>query len=196
MSMIARFTMATTSLSLAMMFGGCWTEGPPDHPAEATGQADLAGAADRSGVPAGVPAGVPVAAAPQGIVTTAGSTTIFFNRNFSNVALASFPGVTVASLTLPPGSYVISAKFRYRGNGAAPSGASCVYQSSLGSIGGLDASANSGTLTTGTVDGYMMDIFTNSTAGNAEVHVQCFGPAQVSIINPQFAATSAAFTFQ
>lgn len=71
-----------------------------------------------------------------------------------------------------------------------------MYQSTAGSIGGLDASQNSGTLTTGTVDGYMMDIFTNSTAGNTEVHVQCFGPAQVSIINPQFAATSAALTIQ
>ena len=170
---------AVASLSLAMVLGSCWADGPP------TGSTEVAAPSD--------PADIQTTAVSQGITATA---TIFFDRNFSNVPLAPFPGVTVASLTLPPGSYVINAKFRYRGNGTAPSQAGCVYQSTLGSIGGLDASANSGTLTTGTVDGYMMDIFTNSTAGNAEVHVQCFGPATVSIINPQFAATAAALTIQ
>jgi hypothetical protein len=179
-------------LAPAMTLAGCWADGPPEPSSlsqvGATGPVDLAGS-ER-------PPAVPAVAAPQSLVATAGAANIFFNRNFSNVALAAFPGVTVASLTLPPGAYTISAKFRYRGAGTAPSQAACVYQSALGSIGGLDASQNSGTLTTGTVDGYLMDIFINNTAADAEVHVQCFGPAQVTILNPQFAAVSAAFTFQ
>jgi hypothetical protein len=89
---------------------------------------------------------------------------------------------------LPPGDYVITAKFRYAGLGGPTSLASCVYQSAQGSIGGLDASSNNGTATNGQVDGHMMDIFINGTTGNVEVHVQCFGTAQVGIVNPQFSA--------
>jgi len=41
----------------------------------------------------------------------------FFNRNFQDVPLAPFPGVTVASLSVPTGTYVMHVKFRYQGTG-------------------------------------------------------------------------------
>src|SRR6266702_3408014 len=47
----------------------------------------------------------------------AGTSDIYFNRNFQDMPLAPFPGVTVATLSLPGGSYVMHAKFRYRGTG-------------------------------------------------------------------------------
>ena len=37
---------------------------------------------------------------------------IYMNRNFQDVALAVFPGVTTATLRLPAGSYMMWAKFR------------------------------------------------------------------------------------
>src|SRR5262245_20100941 len=82
--------------------------------------------------PAG-PAGSPGPAGPAGEVGP-----VFLNRNFQNVALAPFPGVTTAALSLPPGSYMMFAKFRYRGNEAAGSHekkASCVFEGT--GIGGL-----------------------------------------------------------
>ena len=66
------------------------------------------------------------------------STTILFNRNYQDVPLSGFPGVTVAHLDLDPGSYAIQAKFRYRNVGAMRQTASCVYQGQ--GIGGLDSS--------------------------------------------------------
>lgn len=133
---------------------------------------------------------------PVGPPGPAATTLIFVNRNCtapnSNgcnpLPLAAFPGVTVASLTLPPGDYVITAKFRYAGLGGPTSLASCVYQSAQGRIGGLDSSANNSTATNGQVDGHLMDTFSNNTTGDVEVHVPRFGTAQVGIINPQFSA--------
>lgn len=120
------------------------------------------------------------------------------NNNGCNASpLAPFPGVTVASLTLPPGSYLLHLKLRYRSlSGETSQSAGCVYQSALGAIGGLDSSQNGdipahGGVDESTVDGSMMDTFENNTSGDVEVHVQCFGPATVGIVNPQFAAIPA-----
>jgi hypothetical protein len=125
---------------------------------------------------------------PQGAAGPAGTSDIFFNRNFQNVPLAPFPGVTVATLSLPPGSYVISAKFRYRNTGSEIHAASCVYQGA--GIGGLDSSQN--TVEPGgassQIDGYMMDILIKNPDDDPDVHVQCFGPPDVQIINTQFGA--------
>jgi hypothetical protein len=109
--------------------------------------------------------------------------------------------VTVASLTLPPGHYVLNAKFRYENSSATGgvSTAGCVFQSASGAIGGLDSSQANvppGGEISGQVDGYMMDSFFNNAAAAVEVHVQCFGPPNVLIINAQFVALPGTVHFQ
>lgn len=114
---------------------------------------------------------------------------IYMNRNFQALPLAPFPGVTTAHLKLPPGSYVMWAKFRYRGTGATTQTASCVFQGT--GIGGLDSSQNNvppGGALTGQIDGFMMDMVQKSPTDSPDVHVQCFGPPDVQIINTQFVA--------
>lgn len=128
-------------------------------------------------------------AGPAGPTGPAGTSDIYFNRNFQDVPLAPFPGVTVATLSLPTGSYVMNVKFRYRGTGSTTETASCVFQG-VG-IGGLDASQNnvpSGGALSGQIDGYMMDIVRKFPGDDPDVHVQCFGPSDVHIINTQFEA--------
>jgi hypothetical protein len=124
---------------------------------------------------------------PQGL---AGST-IFLNRNFQDLPLGAFPGVTVAHLDLGPGTYLIEAKFRYRNNGAGRQTASCAYQG-IG-IGGLDSSQQNldpGGEFTGQIDGVLLDFVTKHSDDVTDVHVQCFGPSDgsVHIINTQFTA--------
>jgi hypothetical protein len=121
------------------------------------------------------------------------------NRNFQNVPLVPFPGVTVATLSLGPGSYIITAKFRYSNTaGTSSVAASCVYQG-VG-IGGLDASGRGnippGAGDLGQSDGVLMDFVTKSEGDDPDVHVQCFGGPEVSIINTQFVALPAAITLQ
>jgi hypothetical protein len=114
---------------------------------------------------------------------------IYMNRNFQALPLAPFPGVTTAHLNLPPGSYMMWAKFRYRGTGTATETASCVFQGS--GIGGLDSSQNNvppGGEVAGQIDGFMMDMVQKGPASAPDVHVQCFGPPDVQIINTQFVA--------
>jgi Collagen triple helix repeat (20 copies) len=176
----------------------------PAGPVGATGPAGPAGATGPSG-PAG-PQGPLGPVGPVGPPGPAGSVDIYFNRNCSGPAgcptgvLQPFPGVTVASLTLPPGKYVLKAKFRYQNSSATGvNTAACVFQSVSGAIGGLDASQANvppGGELTGQVDGYLMDSFANTAATGVEVHVQCFGPPNVSIINPQFVALPGTVHFQ
>lgn len=140
------------------------------------------------------PQGPAGSAGPQG---PAGSGKVFLDRNFQDVALTPFPGVTVASLSLPAGTYVIIAKFRYRNTGTTTQTASCVYQGS--GIGGFDSSQNNvppGGAAAGQIDGVMMDIVTKQVGDNTDVHVQCFGPPDVHIINSQFVAVASAITSQ
>jgi hypothetical protein len=105
------------------------------------------------------------------------------------VPLAPFPGVTVASLNVPPGQYLMHVKLRYRGQplGGGESSAGCAFQGT--GIGGLDSSQARVQLIgePGTADGTMMD-FLFKTGDDPEVHVQCFGDPSVHIINTQFAA--------
>jgi hypothetical protein len=125
------------------------------------------------------------------------------NRNFQDVPTAPFPGVIVATLTLPVGDYMMWAKFRYRNFnplGTPPESGSCVFSPPGGGIGGLDASQQNVDSEGGkTADGVMMDFFRrNSPSDNAVVHVVCFGPADgsVHIINTQFIAMPATLSFQ
>jgi hypothetical protein len=118
--------------------------------------------------------------------------TVYMNRNFQAQSLATFPGVTTATLTLPPGIYVLHAKFRYRGTGSAVQTAGCAFQG-MG-IGGLDASQNNvpiGGEQSGQVDAYMMDLVQKNLGDPPDVHVQCFGPPDVQIINTQLVAVPA-----
>jgi len=124
---------------------------------------------------------------------------MFLNRNFQDVPLAFFPGVTTAAVSLPPGTYMMLAKFRYRGN--ATSGpdqtAGCAFQG-VG-IGGLDASQNNvppGGELSGQVDAFMMDVVRKNPGDNPDVHIQCFGPPTVSVINTQFLAITGTINFQ
>jgi hypothetical protein len=125
---------------------------------------------------------------------------MFMDRNFQNVVLAPFPGVTTATLSLPAGTYMMFAKFRYRGNGAVgtpAATAACVFQG-VG-IGGLDASQNNvppGGELSGQIDAFMMDIVRKNPGDDPDVHVQCFGPPNVSIINTQFVAISGTVNIQ
>jgi hypothetical protein len=140
------------------------------------------------------PAGTPGATGPAGPPGTVLPTTIFFNRNFQDVQLAPPPGVTVARLNLPAGNYVITAKLRYRGDPDAPGiqPASCVFQGD--GIGSLDSSQQlvpPGGDPAGTVDGVLYDIVFKQPTDAANVHVQCFGPPSVHIINTQFSAVAA-----
>lgn len=122
---------------------------------------------------------------------------VYFNANYQDVPLALFPGVTVASLKLPRGEYVVHVKLRYRGDnvgGEAPAG--CALQGA--GIGGLDFTSAHVQLIgeDGTVDGVMMDTVVKNPGDDPDVHVQCFGIPQVHVINAQFAAMAADITFQ
>lgn len=48
----------------------------------------------------------------------------------------------------------------------------------------------------GQVDGYMMDILDKQPGDDPDVHVQCFGPPDVHIINTQFAAVATTLHLQ
>jgi hypothetical protein len=122
---------------------------------------------------------------------------VYFNGNFQDVPLALFPGVTVASLQLPRGEYVMHVKLRYRGQavgGESPAG--CAFQGT--GIGGLDFSSARVQLIgePGTVDGAMMDFVIKNAGDDPDVHVQCFGDPNVHIINSQFSAVASDITFQ
>jgi len=116
--------------------------------------------------------------------------TAYVNRNYQDVPLVAFPGVTVAQMKLPPGQYLMHVKLRYKGEpGVGEASAACVFQG-VG-IGGLDASSARVALIGGDEgqhDGVLMDILIKGPADDAEVHVQCWGPKEVHIINTQFAA--------
>ena len=167
--------------------GSTGPAGPPG-PAGRTGATGPAGPAGPTG-----PTGATGPAGPVGPTgATGGLGPVFFNRNFQNVALAPFPGVTTATLSLSTGTYLMFAKFRYRGNAPLESPAetaSCVFQG-VG-IGGLDSSQNNvppGGETNGQVDAFMMDMVIKKPGDNPDVHIQCFGAGDVSIINTQFLA--------
>jgi hypothetical protein len=173
-------------------------------PAGPQGQTGPAGPQGQTG-PTG-PQGQTGPAGPQG--APGGPSPVFFNRNFSVCGDPSVPctnsltgdtPLTVATLNLPPGDYVIQAKFRYQNNGNTLSGqVGCVFFGA--GIGGLDASSHSNIPTGGEfggqVDAFMMDYVTKAEADDSHVYVHCFGPPQVSIVNIQFVATRANITFQ
>ena len=122
---------------------------------------------------------------------------VYFNGNFQDVPLALFPGVTVASLKLPKGEYVMHVKLRYRGQPVGgETSAGCAFQG-IG-IGGLDFSSARVQLIgePGTVDGAMMDFVIKNAGDDPDVHVQCFGVPDVHIINSQFSAVASDITFQ
>ena len=165
----------------------------PAGPAGATGPAGPTGATGATGAigPAG-PTG------PVGPAGPAGNNQVFMNRNFQDVPLIPFPGITVAALSLAPGSYVITAKFRYENSTGGSTPAVCVYQGT--GIGGLDASGRGnvppGAGDLGQTDGVLMDFVTKNPGDDPDVHVQCFGGPETSIVNTQLIALPAAITFQ
>jgi len=127
-----------------------------------------------------------------------GASDVFFNRNFQNVPMAgSSTPTTVATLSLPPGTYVLHAKLRYRNNGSAGT-ESCAAVFFGQGIGGLDSSQNNvppgGENTQ--VDGVMMDFVTKNVGDYPFVYVHCFGPSDTSVINTQFEAVRSKITFQ
>jgi hypothetical protein len=162
----------------------------PAGPTGATGPAGPAGPTGAMG-PAG-PAGATGATGPAGPTGPPGPVQMFVNSNFQSVPLASFPGVTTASLSLPPGSYMMFVKFRYEGTGTSTETADCVFQGD--GIGDHDASQNNvptGGEFSGQIDAFMMDLVFKTATSNPDVHVQCFGPSDVHIINTQFLAIPA-----
>lgn len=127
----------------------------------------------------------------------AGPGVVYFNNNYQDVPLAPFPGVTVASLKLEPGEYLMHVKLRYRGDhvgGESPAG--CAFQGT--GIGGLDASENHVQLIgwPGTRDSVMMDTLIKYAGDDPVVRVQCFGDATVHVINSQFAAVPVTLVLQ
>jgi hypothetical protein len=126
-----------------------------------------------------------------------GDQTVFFNAHTQVVPLHPSPGVTVAALSLPAGDYFVTAKFRYELTGSVAENAGCVFQGvgtggSEGSGGQPEPILFSVQGTFGNqVDGVLMDIVTKSVGDPPDVHVQCFGPPDVSIVNARFQAVSA-----
>jgi hypothetical protein len=135
---------------------------------------------------------------PTGPQGPAAATQTIFNGNFQHVPLAPFPGVTVARLSLPQGQYLVTAKFRYEGEGTTPGQpAACIFQGA--GIGGLDASQADvpiGGELKGQVDGFLMDFVSKQPGADPDVHVQCFGPPDVQIVNSRFVAVPTTLHFQ
>jgi hypothetical protein len=128
---------------------------------------------------------------PPGPTGPAGPSHIYLNRNYQDIATASYPGVTVAHLDLGPGTYLIQAHFRYQNNGSTTQAGFCAYQGT--GIGGLDASQQIVAPTgpgASKVDGVMLDFVTKRPGDPTDVHVQCYGPSDgsVHIRNTQFSA--------
>ena len=127
----------------------------------------------------------------QGLQGPRGPSDAYMNRNYQDVPLASFPGVTVAKLQLPKGDYVLTAKLRLR-NASAISmvDATCVYQGD--GIGGLDgteavlAPVGAGAQSEETL--VLLDMVRKTSSETPEVRVQCFGPKDAHVINTQFVA--------
>ena len=182
-----------------------WNQSGPPGPTGPQGPAGIPGPQGPAGItgpqgPIGA-RGATGPAGPQGIAGPtgpAGSALTFFNSNFQNATLATFPGVTVARLSLTQGQYVIMAKFRYEGVGSTGvKTASCVLQGS--GVGGLDASqANvpDGGAFTGVSDGYLLDFVVKQPGSDPDVHLQCFGPPDVQIVNSRLAAYTTTLQLQ
>jgi hypothetical protein len=115
-----------------------------------------------------------------------GTSDVYFNRNYSqSVALALYPGVTVAALSLPAGTYMVNAKFRYEQTGTTTEAASCAFDPP----GSADASAQNAVAPGGgQSDGYMMTVLTKAPGDDPDVHIQCFGPSDVHIVNAELEA--------
>ena len=122
---------------------------------------------------------------------------VYFNHNFQDVPLAPYPGVTVASLKVPAGTYLMHVKLRYRPQ--LGGGATSVFCAFVGTgTGGLDTSAARVQLIgePGIVDGVMMDYLAKYEGDDPEVRVQCYGDPSVHVVNSQFAAVLSAFILQ
>jgi len=128
---------------------------------------------------------------PAGVQGAPGPVQMFVNRNFEDVATNFFPGVSVASLSLPTGTLMLFAKLRYRNNGTTTQTASCIFQGvGIGDLDGSQQNVPPGGEQDGQVDGLLMDIVIKRPGDDPNVHLQCFGPSDgsVHIINAQFLA--------
>jgi len=121
---------------------------------------------------------------------------VYVDANFQNDALAGGPGITAAKLVLPPGSYLLQAKVRFRNNGASDQDASCSFLQTSGlGVGSLDAAVER--IPPGaTVGGFLMSDVVVPSGGALTVNLQCFGSVDVSVINSQFIAMPAVFSIQ
>jgi hypothetical protein len=171
----------------------------PVGPMGPGGPPGLAGSQGAAG-PQG-PAGLPGAEGPQGPAgPPAGPPVVYMNRASRFTALTPFPGVTVATLTLPVGQYILWSKFRYQAATGATNGAgACVFQSPNGTIGGTDASGSGVVIAdpnNNQIDAMMMDRF-EAVVPDTIVNVQCFltGGA-TNVVNPILVATPASFVLQ
>jgi hypothetical protein len=124
----------------------------------------------------------------------------YFNNStsFSQTALST-SGTAVATLTLPAGSYVLQAKFRYQQvGGTAPLQASCAfYAGTVGNGGTNDGSEAEVPPGGAQIDGYLGGTYT-VLAGQAPsaLILGCYGSSTLRVLNPQFVAVAAAVTNQ
>jgi hypothetical protein len=118
---------------------------------------------------------------------------ITFYRRSAVIPIAG--QATVATLSLPVGTYLLQAKVRFRATATVTSDAACVFQRSDGtSFGATDATASD--VPPGfQVDGYMATPYTLNAGDVAGLRVQCFG-TNLEVLNPNFWATPAVFTTQ
>jgi hypothetical protein len=120
---------------------------------------------------------------------------VYLDSNFQNLALTAFPGVTVASLALPSGTYLAQAKLRYRNTGGGPDNPSCVWQKIDGSSLSVDSSI-ANVPAGAEEDGFMLTRAVIHVVGAQGLRVQCFGLASTFVINSQLTAMGATFIAQ
>lgn len=123
---------------------------------------------------------------------------VFLSAHFERTALAAAPGVTVAKLWLPEGTYVIHAKLRVRNTGSLDGMAFCSLAGD--GVRGLDATGRvwlTPPWELGSEQGITLLDFASKTSGaDPLVRLECIGDPQVVALNPHLVATSSALNLQ
>jgi hypothetical protein len=109
------------------------------------------------------------------------------STSFGTTAMVGLStGVSVATLSLPAGSYVVHAKWRYQGSSVA--GATCAFYSpTVGVANNPPILGNDGSAAgSGQIDGYTLNLV--SSTSSFSVILGCYGPTTATIVNPQIVA--------
>lgn len=123
---------------------------------------------------------------------------VFAYAHYQRAALRAAPGVTVATLSLPEGTYAIHARLRVRNTGAADAVAFCSLAGD--GVPGLDATGRvwlAPPSEPGSEQGVaVLDLAFKAAGSDPEVRLECIGDPGVVALNPQLVATSATVHLQ